>query len=245
MKWMLFLIPAFLIFSCSQPGNQGTKSATAEVETPQESSGFQIDDTYSVEEVKASDMVNWEFHGTGKVTTWGSQLLLSETEGSKGVILISPSSYGKNVVVSYDVMTLTPASVLVLMLSSSNNESLGLDIGADYDGNLGTLREEVAFYMIAYHNAPHNRFPFVNKYPKEGENLLQEAEKTFMHPGIYYHVEVGREGDRIVLSVDGQKVLDVVDPDSFPGGKIVFRARGTGHHSASCLMRNLKIYSKN
>ncbi len=244
MKWILFFLPAILFIGCSQATTSENKSSNPQAETGQASQGIQIDDSYKVEEFKASDMVDWEFHGTGTVVTQGSQLILSESEGSKGVILVSPSSYGKNVLISYDVMTLTPASVLVMMLSSSNNESLGLEIASDYDGALGTLRDEVGFYMIAYHNAPHNRFPFVNRYPNEGKSLLQEAEKTFMHPGIYYHIEVGREGDRIVLSVDGQIVLDTVDSNSLPGGKFVFRARGTGHHSASCLMRNVKVYSK-
>ena len=237
-------MPALILMSCSQASISEKEASGVKVESGQATPVSHVDESYSVEKIKAADMLNWEFHGTGMVATQGSQLILSESEGSNGVILVSPSSYGKNVLISYDVMTLTPATVLVVMLSSSNNESLGLDIDSDYDGSLKTLQDLVSFYMIAFHNAPHNRFPFINKYPKEGGNLLQEAEKTFMHPGIYYHIEVGRAGDRIVLSVDGQKVLDTVDPESLPGGKFVFRLRGTGHHSASCLMRNLEIYSK-
>lgn len=234
MKFINFFIPVLLLLGCS-PGTT----------TEQEQVGIRIDDTYTIEEFTADDLMEWEFHGMGTVAKQGSQLLLSESEGSKGVILVSPSSYGKNIIVSYDVMTLTPASVLVVMLSSSNTESQSLEIESDYDGSLSTLRDLVSFYMIAFHNAPHNRFPFINKYPKEGGNKLQEAEKTFMHPGIYYHIDVAQEGDNISLFIDGRKVLDVVDTESLPGGKFVFRARGTGHLSASCLIRNLKIYSKN
>lgn len=65
-----------------------------------------------------------------------------------------------------------------------------------------------------------------------------------MLPGVYYHIDVGREGDRIWLAIDGEKIIEAVDPDPLEDGHFSFRIRGTAGETASCLIRNVKIYSR-
>ncbi len=98
--------------------------------------------------------------------------------------------------------------------------------------------------MLAFHNAPHNRYPFVNRFPVSGNNPLTEAGQSYMQPGVYYHLDVGREHERIWLAIDGEKIIEAIDPEPLGEGHFSFRIRGTGNEIASCLIRNVKIYSK-
>jgi hypothetical protein len=65
-----------------------------------------------------------------------------------------------------------------------------------------------------------------------------------MQPGIYYHIDVGREKDHIWLAIDGKKIIEAADPDPLGEGHFSFRIRGTAAETASCLIRNVKIYTK-
>ena len=100
-------------------------------------------------------------------------------------------------------------------------------------------------YMFAFHNAAHNKpGPFIRKYPEPGTEPLVISEKSYMQSGIYYNVELGKVDNKLFLKIDGQLVLETIDPDYLEGGKLVIRIRGTAHELASCLIRNVKIYSR-
>ena len=52
------------------------------------------------------------------------------------------------------------------------------------------------------------------------------------------------EEGKIWFKVDRKKIFKVKDEDYHKGGKVILRIRGTGHELASCIIKNLKIQSK-
>jgi hypothetical protein len=205
-----------------------------------------LNGNFKIEEFSFKDLLKWESWGKGIVANGShKQLIMSETDSSKGVMIVSPDIYGKNVILSYDVMILRPATVLIVELLAHNNENFDLDLLDDYDGNVQFLFENVKMYMFAFHNAAHNKpGPFIRKYPEPGPDPLVTSIKPYLRSGIYYHIELGKIEDRLFFKVDGKTVLEKIDSESYDGGKIILRIRGTGHEKASCLIRNVKIYSK-
>lgn len=185
----------------------------------------------------------WTFYGKGvKLLEGHNQYLLKEDPaGSKGVGLISPRSYPTSVVMRYQVMALTPATVLVAILSASNHgESTELSLPEGYDGNIKFWSGGCENYFFAFHNAAHNFPPFVRRFD-EKRIMLDMAKKNLMHVGKYYAVEAGRRGDLIWLKIDGRTVLKTKDAKPYSGGHLGLRIRGTGGEYAACLIKDLEI----
>lgn len=200
---------------------------------------------YQVHEFAYKDLAGWASYGMGAIEANHGQIVMHETPGSLGYMLVSPGSYGDNTIVAYDVMTLNPATVLVVELAAHNTADYDLKLEPDYDGNVQYLFNNVRMYMFAFHNAAHNKpGPFVRKYPEPGTEPLAAAVRNFMQVGKYHHVEMGiRQGD-LWFEVDGKKAFRVKDGDYYQGGKVILRIRGTAHETASCLIKNLKIYTR-
>tara|TARA_B100000809_G_scaffold152662_1_gene150016 strand:- start:1032 stop:1739 length:708 start_codon:yes stop_codon:yes gene_type:complete len=200
---------------------------------------------YKVEEFTHKDLKEWETFGLGSIEANHGQTIMHETKGSLGYMIVSSEIYKENVIVSYDVMTLNPATVLIVEMAAHNNDHFDLKLDASYDGNVKYLFENINMYMFAFHNAAHNKNgPFVRKYPKPGTTPLSEAKKNVLDVGKYHHVEIGMEEGKIWFKVDGKKIFKVKDATYHKGGKVIFRIRGTGHELASCIIKNLKIYSE-
>jgi hypothetical protein len=204
-----------------------------------------VSDDLIVTEYSHKDLLKWERSGKGIVGNGShGQMIMSETQDSKGIMIVSPEIYKDNVLLSYDVMTLRAATVLIVEFLAHNTENFDLNFPADYDGNVKYLFENVNMYMFAFHNAAHNKpGPFMRKYPDPGIEPLVKSEKSYMQTGIYYHIELGKMDNKLFLKIDGKTVLETTDPDCFEGGKLAIRIRGTAHELASCLIRNVKIYS--
>lgn len=206
----------------------------------------QISDDFVVNEYSHKDLLKWEKWGQGIVANGShQQLIMSEKEGSKGIMIVSPEIYKNDVILSYNVMTLRAATVLIVAFLAHNTTNFDLNLPEEYDGNVKYLFENVSMYMFAFHNAPHNKAgPFIRKYPEPAKEPLIKSERRYVHSGVYTSVELGRINNKIYLNIDGQKVLETVDPDVYEGGKIILRIRGTAHETASCLIKNVKIYTK-
>jgi hypothetical protein len=202
-----------------------------------------IDNIYNVQEITADALMNWDMTGNGELSVVNRQVYLAESQGSAGVLLTSPIKYGIDLVVSYDVMALRPGTVLVALMSLSNTDDGGLKFEDSYDANLKYIANSTNAYMIAFLNAPHNRYPFINRFPAKN-NPMVEDDRSHMQPGVYYHIDVGREKDHIWLAIDGEKIIEAVDPYPLGEGHFSFRIRGTAAETASCLIRNVKIYSR-
>jgi hypothetical protein len=193
--------------------------------------------------VSSDELLEWTVLGKGKVEKSGSQIAMQESDDSKGVMLVSPIAYANDVILNYQVMALTSATVLVALLSVSDvGESDNLTIPEDYDGSLGLFTSEKENYFFAFKNGPHNVTPFVRKSPN-GEGSLGSATENTMIAGVYYDIQIGKYQGRVWLSIDGEKVFEVDDHDPLGGGHIALRIRGTAGFKAGCLIKELEIES--
>ncbi|WP_430933434.1 DUF6250 domain-containing protein [Saccharicrinis sp. 156] len=195
--------------------------------------------------ITPEELNSWPFYGQGtKLVESHNMFFMKEAKESNGVMIVSPESYGADVVVKYDIMTLTPASVLVAILSASNpGKDASLSIPENYDGSMKLWIEDVESYFYAFRNGPHNYTPFIRKYPapKGQDPALVSYEKNIMHPGVFYSIEIGRKKDVIWLKLDGEKILETTDKKAYGGGHFAFRIRGTAGEYAACLIRNVEV----
>jgi hypothetical protein len=200
---------------------------------------------YNVESFGHKDLAEWNAYGIGANEANHGQTVMHESAGSLGYMLVSPKSYGKNTIVSFDVLTLNAATVLVVEMAAHNSPNFDLNLEAGYDGNVKYLFENVQMYMFAFHNAAHNKKgPFVRKYPEPGTEPLAAASKNMMQVGKYHHVEMGIEEGELWFKIDGKRVWKTRDQEYHKGGKVILRIRGTAHETASCIIKNLNIYHK-
>lgn len=191
--------------------------------------------------ISPDELLNWTVLGKGKVQKLGSQIALQESDDSKGIMLVSPDVYGADQVVRYKVLALTPATVLVAVLSFSDEDgSTDLTIPDDYDGSIGFVTGVKENYFFAFKNAPHNVTPFVKRSPNAKEALGSATENT-MIAGVYYEVEAGIREGKLWLAIDGEKVFETIDPEPLAGGHIALRIRGTAGFKAACLIKDLEI----
>lgn len=188
----------------------------------------------------------WHFVGSGFAADVDDALLVSEYPDSLGVMLISPDAYDCGVSIKFEVLPLNPESVLVVMLDAS-------DVGAEstlslpdaYDGDVGHLLNNVDAYFVAFHNAAHNRTPFVRRHPFiRGESSDLDAAETNVMSTRWHAVEVSHDGKgHLRLFIDDRAVLDAQDADPLSAGNLALRLRGTKTHVASALFRNVTITS--
>lgn len=192
-------------------------------------------------EINPGEFLKWEKWGQGEVFEVGEQICLKESDETKGVMLISPSPYEGDVIVRFEVLALTSASVIAVVLAGSNiGESNSLSIPEDYDGNFSFWSEKKDNYFFAFKNAPHGLTPFVAKNPTPGE-ILASADKNVMMPGLFYNIEVGKVGNKLWFSIDEQKIFEVHDDQVLFGGHVALRVRGTAGFTGACLIKNLSI----
>lgn len=193
------------------------------------------------QKVSAEELVKWKLFGNGKVfNILNGQTCLSEAEDSQGVMLMSPDSYG-DVILKYKVLALTPATVLVTILSASDaSDKNTLTIPSDYAGGMKLLNDDSRNYLLAYKNAPHGANPFILKNP--GSSIsAHAAQPDRMVAGVYYDVEITKSGKTISMRIDGKEMVSMQDDAPLGKGHILFRIRGTAGLTASCLIRDLRI----
>ena len=231
MKHLFIFLSMALIASngCNQKAKTGIETAE-KAETP-----------WNGVSVSQDELLTWTRLGIGSVSKSGPSVALQESEDSKGIMLVSPDTYGPDVIIRYKVLALTPATVLVAFLSlSDKGESNELTIPEGYDGSLGLLTKESENYFFAFKNAPHNTTPFVKKSPDVPEGLIRATENS-MIAGVFYDVELGSSDGNLWLTVDGEKIFETTDPEPLTGGHIALRIRGTTGFEAGCLIRDLEI----
>lgn len=197
------------------------------------------------------ELLDWPQWGRGEIVSFRDEALqMVEAEDSLGLMITSPKPYEGPVVISYEAMTLRPATVLVVMLSATAPEAAQtqetgdslLDLPTGYDGGMEPWIDAHTHYFFAFHNAPHNRHPFVVRSGLGGWDTLTGADERYVRPGRWHQIEVGRSEDRLWLAVDGRTVFETTDSDPLPEwGHVAFRIRGTGLERASCLIRNVEI----
>jgi len=189
------------------------------------------------------ELETWQKIGDGKGTVVQSQFYMEETEGSLGFAVISPEKY-KDVVLSYEVMTMNAATVLVALLNASDiGNSTDLTVAADNKGGFAFMTKETENYMFGFGVMAHNTLPFIRKSPVTGTEtgILKLAENEMIHSGWRHSVECGKKGSKLWLKIDGETIIEINDCKPLESGKIAIRVRGTGSDLGKCLVRNLEI----
>jgi hypothetical protein len=195
----------------------------------------------AAETVSATDLgEKWPFYGKGVSTVRGELFYMREANDSVGAILISPESYKGDVILRYEIMPMSAASVCVALLGATDaGKAETLTIPEGYDGNMGLWINSMDNYFFAFHNAAHDRPPFLKRFPAN-ERLVM-ADKNVMRAGAFYSIEAGRKGTKLWFKVDGEKVFETEDPNPLTSGHIAFRIRGIDYEPAACLIRNVTI----
>ena len=206
--------------------------------------GSHIPGNLKAKSVSIDELGKWSLWGNGQVYRFGKQLVLREDDKTKGVMLVSPDRYKGDVAVSYDVVALTPATVIVTMLAISNPDGTALSIPEGYDGNIGLWLKKKASYFFAFKNAPHARRPFVRRTPNAKTELVEAAENV-MVAGRPYSVVVSKIGGVLSLSVDGKEIFKTTDAEPLGAGHLALRLRGVRGFPAGVTVRNFKVYSAN
>lgn len=194
-------------------------------------------------EVPANDLIKWDFYGTGIAKIDHKQIYMSEAKNSVGVILVSPESYSADVIMRYELMPLTAATVCVAMLNVHDEDDFSYSVPKQYNGYVQHWTQDMNGYFFAFHNASHNWTPFLQKAEevKDMAEKLDIAKENVMQVGKYYSIEVGKKDSKIWLKIDGEIVLEANDVNPFNGGHLALRIRGTAWDKASCLIRKLTI----
>ena len=201
----------------------------------------------SAKEIKVGykDLGEWTFLGSGFVATDSNQkqTIFAENPGSKGVMLVSPTSYSKDIVLSYKIKPLTPESVLVVLLSASNKgEKKKITFPKEYDGNMKYLITDIDNYFVAFHNSAHKKTPFIRRYPQElpGKAALISAESNIMTTE-WHDVEVGKKSGKIWLKIDNKTIVEATDKKMINDGHIIFRMRGTKDRIGVAIIKDVTI----
>jgi len=191
------------------------------------------------------ELGKWTFYGKGVVAEDLNQghTVLAETLDSQGVMLVSPETYSKDIVLSYKIRPLTPESVLVVQLSASDKgETNSISFPNDYDGNMKYLITDIDSYFIAFHNSAHKKTPFIRKYPQElpGKTELVTAQSNVMTTE-WHDVEVGKKDGGIWLKIDNKTIVETTDNHMIDDGHIIFRMRGTKDRIGVSLIKDVTI----
>jgi hypothetical protein len=183
---------------------------------------------------------NWNFYGQGSSAAQNRMFYMEEAKGSSGVMIVSPDAYEGDLIVRYELMPMSAASVCVAILfASDTGEATSLTLPKGYDGSMGHWINDVENYFLAFHNAAHDRTPFAVKFPSK--ESLGEYEENILRSGEFSTIEIGRQGETIWFSVNGKLLFKGEDPNPLKSGHLAFRIRGIPQQPASCLIRGLTV----
>ncbi|MDD8016043.1 MAG: neutral/alkaline non-lysosomal ceramidase N-terminal domain-containing protein, partial [Acidobacteriota bacterium] len=190
------------------------------------------------------DLSRWNLVGIGTVQVDGDQeaLRLSEGKESKGITLVSPDRFEKNIVLRFAAKSLQSKGVSVILLSISDKETGGpASLPDRSDGNMGFWTSgNVSNYLAAFHTGYHQPNSYIRRNP--GDLLISQA-RDVATSEEWYDIEFGREDSRLWLKVNGETVCEGVDRGlaELGGGAVGFRLRGPGDGTYSCLIRDVRI----
>ncbi|HKI88609.1 MAG TPA: hypothetical protein VKA38_06230 [Draconibacterium sp.] len=197
----------------------------------------------TVAKYSPAELEKWQSIGEGKGYVTHGQFYMEEVEGSLGFMVFSPEKY-KDVILHYEVMTMNPATVLVVLLNASDiGNSTDLTLTGDNKDSFGFWTKEAEDYMFGFRVMAHNSTPFLRKNPVTGnENgTIGLAKNDVMIPGWRYTVECGKKGSKLWLKIDDETIIETTDEKPLEAGRISLRVRGTAGDLGKCMIRNLEI----
>ena len=195
--------------------------------------------------VTGDQLEQWRVLGIGgkSLLADGNVLMLTEGKESKGVVLLSPQTYGPDVAVRFKAMPMQYKGVCVVILNASNVATgKPIDIPKNYDGDFNpwqSWKGAIRSYIFAFHTGFHQPYAFVTRNP--GFHFLQKAEDQATTQR-WYEMEIGCVRGKLWMNIDGHAVLRAADRGAaMPGGHIGLRLRGPGDGSFSCRYKDLEI----
>jgi len=226
-----FLFLAFLFPGCGQSPPDFLPSFLVGLET-------------IVERISPEDLAGWQLVGKGNVKVDDTQnaVILTEGSDSKGITLVSQKTYGRRVIMSFDVKPLSYEGVVFAIMSASDKVTMGkLKVPEDHTGTMNYWTEgRVQNYIFAFHNGFFETKPYIKRNPGLKDVAIAqdvvEGKSTFS-------VEIGRRGRRMWIKIDGDTVVSGKDRarGGLPGGRLGFRLRGPGAGSFACILKNVVI----
>lgn len=193
----------------------------------------------------------WYSIGRGVVKrTADGKLLLEETQGSLGFTILSEAVFSDRIVIEFDCQALRFTGHPSLVFSATRD---GAAFATDpslsdpaVDAEL-TTQISVKYYMLEWHTGWRAAdFPqrvakaLLQKNP--GGRQLAAVDNALVAPAQRsHHFRIVKDGDRVVVEVDGQRRITVIDPKPLGPGHIGFRIRANRTGSFRCLIDNLKI----
>jgi hypothetical protein len=191
------------------------------------------------------DLTKWELWGIGKIEIDIKENAFKLVEGnkSKGVVLLSPEKYSKDVYISFDVKPLQFEVVCIVFISATDSNRKSVTAPENYDGNSDfwtSSKSGVKSYAVAFHTGYHQPNIFIKKNP--GWNSLGEI-KDVATAEQWYKIDIIKKNNLITLKINGNIVLESKDESGefLKKGQIGLRLRGTGNGSSSILFNNLII----
>lgn len=197
-----------------------------------------------VGESTEADLGAWTLLGQGERTVEDGETHLAETPDSKGVMLVSPEPFGPHAVLAFDVLPANADSVLVAILHLADpGDPATLTVPPGYDGGAAWIQQQQQNYFFAFHNAAHDRTPFVHRFsPQDAHSgLLDELGRNVMADGVWSRIEAGCLDGTLYLRVNGETVVLARDLDPLQGGHLALRIRGTQTGLAACRFRNIVV----
>jgi len=201
--------------------------------------------TASTQKIYApEDLSRWTLVGIGSAEVDAAEKAwrLFEGKESKGITLVSPDRFERNVILRFSAKPLQAKGVNVIMISISDKDSGGPAVlPSQSDGAMGVFTtDNVADYMAAFHTGFHQPNSFIKRHP--GDVLIAEA-KDMATAEAWYDVEFGRRENRLWLKINGTLVCEGEDKNPAPlgGGAVGFRLRGPGDGTYSCLIKDVRV----
>ncbi len=196
-------------------------------------------------QVSVHDLARWHLLGIGEAEVIAEEqaLRLTEDPDSKGVVLLSPEKYGREIVIKFMAKPLQHEGVIVVFLSASAIKGEEIEVPDGYDGSFAfwiAPDASVQNYAFAFHTGYHQPNAFLKRNP--GFTELASA-KDIATEEVWHQIEIGRSGPRLWLKIAGKPVLEANDSagQGLPPGHIGLRLRGPGDGSFSCLFKNFVI----
>lgn len=195
-------------------------------------------------EIPVNELATWSLYGIGEVAKSEDNVLtLREGKGSKGVVLLSPSSTPRDVILRYKARPNQFEGILLALLSASALDGGEITTPKDYDGAMNFWNgpeSKTANFLFGFHTNFHQPMAFLYRNPG-GVDLSKTTNPALEQK--WYDVEAGRNGAKVWLKIDGKTVLESDAPENaqVPAGRLGFRLRGPGDGSFSCEIKDVTV----
>ncbi|MEO0550808.1 MAG: hypothetical protein AAFZ91_12890 [Pseudomonadota bacterium] len=191
--------------------------------------------------LSAEALMQWPAWGVGQRMLLPDQVLVEESEQSKGYMMVSPTSIADHFTLSFETLILSPATVLVVGLIGSSATGAAL-FADDYDANLPELTRGRPFMMIPFHNAAHNRpGAFIATFDDGQRRILDQAYDFVTRVDTVHQIEFGKDETQVWLDIDGERLVSAPVEEVPQNTHLMLRLRGTGFREAAALFRNVEL----